>query len=53
LQPPPEQSIVHVPSHWKVQLPPEQLKLHVAFSWHHAEQSPPEQSIEHGTSLAQ
>ena len=48
MQPPPEQSYVHVPSHANVQLPPEQLKLHVSPVWHHAEQSPPEQSIVHG-----
>lgn len=48
LQPPLEQSIVHVPSHSNVQLPPEQLNVHVSPLWHHAEQSPPEQSIEHG-----
>jgi len=53
LQPPLEQSIVHVPSHWNVQLPPEQSKLHVAPFWHHAEQSPPEQFIVQGTSCAQ
>jgi hypothetical protein len=53
LQPPLEQLIVQVPSHWNVQLPPEQLKSHVAFSRHHAEQSPPEQSIVHGTLSAQ
>jgi hypothetical protein len=52
-QPPAEQSIVHVPSHAKLQLPPEQLNWHVAPGRHQAEQVPPEQSSVHGTFSAQ
>jgi hypothetical protein len=48
-----EQSIVHAPSHAKVQPPPEQLKLQVSPFLHHAEQVPPEQSRLHGTFSAQ